>query len=69
MNSARRDEQKSPIIIASIDSFHPMAGIKQKLKAFQQFLRDYDDYRDKICLIQFIPSIVCLSENVKTDRD
>jgi len=37
--------------MASIDSFHPMAGIKQKLKAYQQFLREYEDYRDKIVLI------------------
>ena len=48
---ARREDGEKPIIMASIDSFHPMAGIKQKLKAYQQFLREYEDYRDKIVLI------------------
>ena len=55
---------EKPIIISSIDSFHPMAGIKQKLKAYKNFLREYDDYRNKIVLIQFIPSILCLSDNL-----
>lgn len=64
----RQEEADSPIIIASIDSLHPMAGIVQKFRAFQQFLREYEDYRDKVMLIQFIPSTLCVSDNLK-DRD
>ena len=37
--------------IASIDSYHPIGGIKNKLLAYQEFLRKYPDYRNRTILI------------------
>jgi trehalose 6-phosphate synthase/phosphatase len=38
-------------IISSIDRFHPISGLKNKLLAYQKFLRDYPHYRTQACLV------------------
>jgi trehalose 6-phosphate synthase/phosphatase len=43
-----------PIIMTSMDSLHPITGIKNKLLSYYQFLRKYrETYHRKIILIQF----------------
>ena len=46
------------IIISSIDSYHPISGLKHKLLAYRNFLENFRGYRDRICFIQFIGSTV-----------
>ena len=41
-------------IISSIDRFHPISGLKNKLLAYQKFLRDYPHYRQQACLVQYV---------------
>lgn len=43
-----------PIIIASIDSLHPITGIKNKLLSYYQFLEKYkESYNRRIVLVQY----------------
>ena len=43
-----------PIIISSIDSLHPITGIKNKLLSYYEFLKKYTEtYNRKIVLIQY----------------
>ena len=48
-------------IITSIDRFHPISGIKNKLLAFQKFLRDYPPFRQHVCLLQYVVSVESMS--------
>ena len=41
-----KTQAKRPILIASIDTFHRMSGIINKLKAYYSFLQDYPGYRN-----------------------
>lgn len=38
-------------VISSIDRFHPISGLKNKLLAYQKFLREYPGYKGHTCLI------------------
>lgn len=49
-------------MICSIDTFTHLSGFITKLKGYQKFLQTYPSYRNKIVLIQFIPSIYCNSD-------
>jgi trehalose-6-phosphate synthase len=41
-----------PLVIASIDSLHPITGIKNKLLSYYQFLRKYrETYHRRVILI------------------
>ena len=42
----------------SIDSYHPISGLKHKLQSYQMFLQKYPSYQNRIVLIQFVGSIV-----------
>lgn len=55
-------------MITSIDTFTPLSGFITKLKGYQRFLRTTPIYRNKIVLIQFIPSAYSISDsgNCKT---
>ena len=44
--------------MASIDSYHPISGLKNKLLSYQLFLQKYPQYQNKIVLIQFVGSVV-----------
>jgi trehalose-6-phosphate synthase len=44
--------------MSSIDSYHPISGLKHKLLSYQKFLEKYPNYRNKIIFIQFVGSIV-----------
>lgn len=52
--------------MSSIDTYHPTAGIKNKLLAYYQFLRDYPSYRHKVVLIQYVTPIICCSGKTDT---
>jgi trehalose-6-phosphate synthase len=53
-----------PIIISSIDSLHPITGIKNKLLSYYQFLRKYrETYNRKVMLIQFCLPILDNNES------
>jgi trehalose-6-phosphate synthase len=41
-------------IISSIDRFHPISGLKNKLFAYQKFMRDYPHFRTQACLVQYV---------------
>lgn len=41
----------NPIIMSSIDSYHPISGLKHKLTAYRQFLVKYPTYRDRVVFI------------------
>jgi trehalose 6-phosphate synthase/phosphatase len=41
-------------IIASIDRFHPISGLKNKLLAYQKFLREFPPFRPLACLVQYV---------------
>lgn len=43
--------QYKKVIIASVDSWHPLSGIKHKLEGYQLFLKTYPPIRKSICLI------------------
>lgn len=45
--------------MTSIDTFHPISGLKNKLLSFHEFLKKYPSYRGKIILIQFVTPIIC----------
>ena len=44
--------------MTSIDTFHPISGLKNKLLSYQIFLQKYPRYQNRIVLIVFITSIV-----------
>ena len=44
--------------MSSIDSYHPISGLKNKLLSYKLFLKQYPTYQNKIVLIQFVGSIV-----------
>ena len=46
--------QKRKHVISSIDRFHPISGLKNKLLAYQKFMREYPSYKNHICLIQYV---------------
>lgn len=50
--------------MSSIDTFHPLSGLRTKLRGYYKFLKAYPAYRNKLVLIQFIPSIYCESEHL-----
>jgi trehalose-6-phosphate synthase len=52
-------DNKDVQIMTSIDTFHPISGLKNKLLAFLEFLRKYPSYRNKIILIQYVTPILC----------
>lgn len=43
--------KQRPIIMSSIDSYHPISGLKHKLLSYQKFLEKYPNYRNKIIFI------------------
>jgi trehalose 6-phosphate synthase/phosphatase len=48
----RPEGEEPPMIITSIDSLHPITGIKNKLLSYYQFLKKYGDtYKRKVVLI------------------
>ena len=57
------------LIMSSIDTYHAVSGLKQKLLSYRQFLRDYPFYQNRIVFIQFVGSIIQAfdkaEENVK----
>ena len=55
-----------PIVISSIDTFYPLSGLKTKLRGYHQFMQKYPKYKNKLVLIQFIPSIYCNSDVTMT---
>ena len=46
-------------IIASMDRMHPISGIKNKLFAYQKFLREFPRYRKSLCLVQYLIASDC----------
>ena len=44
--------------MSSIDSYHPISGLKNKLLSYKLFLQQYPCYKNKVVLIQFVGSIV-----------
>lgn len=50
---------RKTIIFASIDTFHPISGVKNKLMAYIEFLRKYPGYRGRIMFIQYVTPILC----------
>lgn len=47
-------DNATPIIISSIDSLHPITGIKNKLLSYYQFLMKYrETYNRRVVLIQY----------------
>lgn len=38
-------------VLSSIDRFHPISGLKNKLLAYQKFLREYPNYKQSTCLV------------------
>jgi trehalose-6-phosphate synthase len=60
-SSTIAERYSKPIIICSIDTFSHLSGFVTKLKGFQKFMQTYPSFRNKIVLIQFIPSVYCLS--------
>ena len=48
-----------PMVITSIDSLHPITGIKNKLLSYREFLRKYrDTYFNRVMLIQYVLPIL-----------
>ena len=41
-------------VISSIDRYHPISGLKNKLLAYQKFLRDFPPFRPLVCLVQYV---------------
>ncbi|RCI04436.1 threalose-6-phosphate phosphatase [Rhizopus stolonifer] len=50
--SAMRQRYATKKIIIGRDKLDPVKGVLQKLEAFEIFLRDYPEWRDKVVLIQ-----------------
>ena len=46
-------------ILSSIDRFHPISGLKNKLLAYQKFLRDFPPFRSNSCLVQYVVPSDC----------
>ena len=44
--------------MSSIDTYHPISGLKKKLLSYKLFLRKYPKFHGKVVLIQFVGSIV-----------
>ena len=42
---------EQPIIMSSINAFHPISGVTNKLIAYHEFLKKYPNYRKKVVLI------------------
>ena len=57
-DSMFNERRGDPIIMSSIDSYHPISGLKHKLTAYHQFLQKYPTYRDRVVFIQFVGSTV-----------
>lgn len=66
-SSSIADRFSKPIIICSIDTFSHLSGFVTKLKGFQKFMQTYPSFRNKIVLIQFIPSVYCNSNISKNE--
>jgi trehalose-6-phosphate synthase len=49
--SRKAGQAVKPKIIASIDTFHHMSGITNKLKAYHNFLKDYPKYHHRLVLV------------------
>ena len=47
-----------PIILASANVAHPIAGIQNKLAAYLEFLRKYPNYRSRVCMIQYAAPVL-----------
>ena len=62
------ETDQKPIVISSIDTFTHLSGFTNKLKGYQKFLQTYPSYRNKVVLIQFIPSIYCHSNISQLDK-
>ena len=56
--SSKKDKYERPLVMSSIDSYHPISGLKNKLLSYKLFLKQYPTYQNKIVLIQFVGSIV-----------
>ena len=52
------DKTDGPIVISSIDTYHPISGLRQKLRAFLNFLEANPNYKNKVVFIQFVGSTV-----------
>lgn len=63
-----QEAKERPIVISSIDTFTHLSGFTNKLKGYQKFLQSYPSYRNKVVLIQFIPSIYCHSKIEQVDK-
>jgi trehalose-6-phosphate synthase len=57
-----------PLVMGSIDSYHPISGLKNKLLSFKLFLQQYPTYQNKIVLIQFVGSIVQAFDNAEDNK-
>lgn len=44
--------------MSSIDSYHPISGLKHKLQSYLLFLEKFPSYRNRIIFIQFVGSTV-----------
>jgi trehalose-6-phosphate synthase len=61
----RPEGGEPPLIITSIDSLHPITGIKNKLLSYYQFLKKYGDtYKRKVVMIQYCLPILDNNENI-----
>ena len=52
INSSAQGKKRH--IISSIDRFHPISGLKNKLLAYQKFMRDFPPFRPITCLVQYV---------------
>lgn len=61
--------EPKPIIISSIDSFHPIRGLKNKLMTYYEFLKKFPVYQNKVMLIQYVVPISCRGGRVDSYSD
>ena len=43
--------QFKKVIVASVDHIHPLSGLRNKLLAYQHFLKNYLPFRKSVCLV------------------
>jgi trehalose-6-phosphate synthase len=42
---------RHPLVMGSIDSYHPISGLKNKLLSYELFLKKYPNYQNRVVLI------------------
>jgi trehalose-6-phosphate synthase len=50
-SDTKKEKFDRPLVMSSIDSYHPISGLKNKLLSYKLFLQQYPTYQNKIVLI------------------